>query len=43
MDFSKYRSATVKTDNEENMEMLGMQRMMTLIYEPKIKSSCVVV
>ena len=44
--FLKYRcllplSATVQMDNEENM--LVTQRMMTLIYEPKIKSSCVVI
>jgi hypothetical protein len=35
-------SVTVKMDYEENMEMLVMQRIMTLLYEPKIESSCVV-
>ena len=36
-------SVTVKMDYVETWKMLVMQRMMTLLYEPKIESSCVVV
>jgi hypothetical protein len=36
-------SVTVKMDYLETWKMLVMQRMMTLLYEPKIESSCVFV